>query len=147
MDNLRDYFSLNHKPNLAIGINLSIEELHKVANWIVSEYHLPAITLNKELSQLLIRKQQANYSKEIIDWISQSINEIEEEPILLTDIDILFEPSFNLDPLVIFRQTSRNKNLLILWPGEFRNNKLSYATPEHAHYRNWGNPGIEIIHV
>ncbi len=103
MDNLRDYFSLDHKPNLAIGINLSIEELQKAANWIVSEYHLPVISLNKELSKLLIRKQQADYSKEIIDWISQRINEIEEEPILVTDIDILFEPSFKLDPLSYFQ--------------------------------------------
>jgi hypothetical protein len=147
VESIRDYFLLDHKPNLAIGIDLSIEELHKTANWVVSEYHMPVISLNKELSQLLIRKQQANYSKEIIDWVSQRINEIEEEPILVTEIDILFEPSFKLDPLVIFRQASRNKKLLVLWPGEFRNNKLSYATPEHAHYRNWGNPGIMIIHV
>jgi hypothetical protein len=147
MDSLRDYFSLYHKPNLAIGINLSIEELNNAANWIISEYHLPVIALNKELSKLLIRKPQADYSREIIDWISQRIKEIEEDPFLLTDIDILFEPSLKLDPLVIFKQASRNKKLLVLWPGEFRNNKLSYAIPEHAHYRTWGNPGIEIIHV
>ena len=147
MENLQAYFLLDHKPNLAIGINISIKKLNFAANWIISEYRLPSISLNKELSQLLIRKQQANYSREIIDWISQRINETEEDAILFTDIDILFEPSFNLDPLVIFRQASRNKNLLVLWPGEFRNHKLSYATPEHAHYRNWGNPGIEIVHV
>lgn len=147
MNSLQEYYSLDRKPNLAIGINLSIDMLQKVTNWIISEYRLPFIPLNKELSKLLIRKQQANFPKEIIDWFSQRINEIEGESILLTDIDILFEPSFKLDPLVIFRQASRNKKLLILWPGEFRNNKLSYATPEHAHYRTWGNPGIEIIHV
>jgi hypothetical protein len=147
MNSLQAYFLLNNKPNLAIGINLSIEELQNASIWLISKHRLPVITLNKELSKLLIRKRQSNYSREIIDWISERINEIEEDPILLIDIDILFEPSFKLDPLVIFKQASRNKKLLVLWPGEFKNNKLSYATPEHAHYRNWGNPGIEIIHV
>lgn len=147
MDNLRDYFSLNQKPNLTIGVNLSIEELQRVPNWITSEYHATRISLNKELSQLLISKQKANYSKEIVDWILFTIKEIEKDPILLTDIDILFEPSFELDPLVIFRQASRNKKLLVLWPGEFRKNKLSYAIPEHAHYRNWVNPSVEIVQV
>ncbi|MFC2055645.1 BREX-3 system P-loop-containing protein BrxF [Chloroflexota bacterium] len=147
MDSLQAYFLLDHKPNLTIGLNLSIAMLQEDANWIVSEYQLHSIALNKELSQLLIRKQQSDYSKEIIYWVSQRINDIEEEPILLSDIEILFEPSFKLDPLVIFKQASRNKKLLVLWPGEFRNNKLGYAIPEHAHYRYWIDPGVEIIHV
>ena len=145
MDNLKDYFSLDHKPNLAIGINQSIEELQEASNWIVSEYHLSRISFNRELSQLLFGKEKADYSREIISWISQKINEVLEEPILLTDIDILFEPTMDLDPLTLFRQASRNKKLLILWPGEFINNKLSYAIPEHAHYRNWSKDRKSVV--
>lgn len=147
MDSLQAYFLLGHKPNLTIGVNISIEGLQKATEWITSEYHTPLISMNKGLSQLLIGKQEANYSKEIIDWLSLRIKEKSGELVLLTDIDILFEPSFELDPLVIFRQVCRNKTVFVLWPGEFRKNILSYGSPEHAHYRKWVNPGVEIVNV
>ncbi len=147
MENLRDYFTLHQKPQLTVAVSHAIRDLQKATNQIVSEYQVPSFSLNKELSQLLIGKAKANYSKEIFDWISSKNREIEKEPLLLTDIDILFEPSFELDPLAIFRQSSKNKKLVVLWPGSFGNNNLSYASPDHAHYRNWANPGVEIIQV
>ena len=147
MDGLRDYFLLDKKPCLTIVVNLSIEELQEASNIIKSNYLIPSISITRELAILLVRKPQADKSKEIISWISEKIQEIVEEPILLTNIDILFEPSFELDPLTIFKQASRNKSLVVLWPGEYKNKNLSYASPEHAHYKTWADPGIEIIHV
>ena len=147
MDSLRDYFLLDKKPNLTIGVNLSTEELHKAADWVKSEFPVPDISVNKELSKLLIGKSKANFSKEIVDWISEKIKEVIEERSMRRSRSIFLEPSYELDPLTIFRQASRNKKLLVLWPGGFRNNKLSYATPEHTHYRNWVDPGVEIIHI
>ncbi len=145
MESLKKYFNLHQKPQLTVAVSHSISDLQRAT--IVSEYQVPSFSLNKELSQLLIGKPKANSSREILDWISSKTREIEKEPLLLTDIDILFEPSFELEPLAIFRQTSKNKKLLVLWPGNFSNNNLSYASLDHAHYRNWANPGVEIIQV
>jgi len=147
MENLRNYFTLHQRPQLTVAVSHSIGDLQKATKQIVSEYQVSSYSLNKELSQLLIGKTKANYSREILDWISSKTREIEKEPFLLTDIDILFEPSFELDPLAIFRQTSNNKKLLVIWLGNFSKNNLSYASPDHAHYRNWVNPGVEIIKV
>ena len=138
---------MNKLTQLTVAVSQSIGDLQKATNQIISEHQVPSFSLNKELSQLLIGKPKANYSREILDWISSKTREIEKEPLLLTDIDILFEPSFELDPLAIFGQTSKNKKLLILWLGNFSKNNLSYASPDHAHYRNWANPGVEIIQV
>ena len=138
---------MNKKTNLTIGVNLNTEKLRKFAEMAKSEYSIRSISLNKGISRLLIGKPTANFSKEIIDWLSEKIKEIKEKPILITDIDILFELSFQLDPLTIFKQLSRNSSLLVLWSGEYKNNTLSYASPEHAHYRTWADPGVEIIQV
>ena len=147
MESIREYFTLNKKPQLTVAVSHSISNLQKATKQIVSEFQVPSFSLNKELSQLLIGKPKADYSRKIFDWISSITREIEKEPLLLTDIDILFEPSFELDPLAIFRQTSKNKKLLVIWLGNFSKNNLSYASPDHAHYRNWVNPGVEIIKV
>ena len=147
MESLMEYLSLNQKSQLTLAVSQSISELQKAAKQIISEYNLPPVYINKELSQLLISEPKANYSRVIVNLISSKSKEIEKEPILITNIELLFEPSFELDPLVIFRQTSKNKMFFVLWPGEFKNNILSYASPEHAHYRTWANPGVEIIQV
>lgn len=147
MDGLREYFLLNNKPNLTIVVNLSVENLKKAADWTKSQYSVQGISINQELSKLLVGIPKANLSKEIIDWISEKIKKIFEEPILLTDIDILFEPSFQLDPLAIFRQATRNKILVVFWPGEYKNKNLTYASPDHAHYKTWADPGVEILKV
>lgn len=101
--------------------------------------------INKELSQVLVSEPKTNYSREIITWVSTKTEDIQSEPIVIKDIELLFEPSLGLDPLTLFRQTSKRNRLIVLWPGNFSNNTLSYASPEHAHYRTWANPGVEII--
>lgn len=147
MDDLNEYFRLNTKPNLTIGVNLSVKKLQQTADWIITEHSVSYISLNKEISKLLIGKPTANLLANILDWLYNKLKGIEKNPILLTDFDILFEPSFELDPLTIFKQVSRNTSLLVLWPGEFNNKTLSYASPEHTHYRTWVNPGVEIVQV
>jgi len=145
MNNLQAYFFLDHKPELLVIVNRTVKELEEIADQIISEYHFSFVCLGKEISQLLITEPHSQYTYMIVDWLSKQINELENEPVLLKDIDLLFDPSLGLDPLTLFKQISKVKELIVLWPGEFNNNNLSYASPEHAHYRTWANPGIEII--
>lgn len=135
------------QPQLLIVVNNSVRVLHSVSDKIIAEYKLPCVSVNKDLSKSLIGQPNANHSRDTLNWISLKIKEIDKEPLLLQDFDLIFDPTLKLDPLVVFRQTSKNKKLLVLWPGNFNNNILSYASPEHAHFRTWANPGVEIIHV
>jgi hypothetical protein len=66
-------------------------------------------------------------------------------PSALSYIDILFEPSLELDPLALFRQLSRVTPIVVAWPGMVSSSGLSYAMPEHANYRLWTNPEVEIV--
>ena len=147
MEKLNTYFSLDHKPQLLIIVNRSVKEHETIADQIISEYRFAFVCLSKEISELLITEPRSEYAYRIVDWISKQINEPESEPVLLRDIDLLFDPSLRLDPLTLFKQLSKDKALIVLWPGNFSNNNLSYASPEHAHFRNWANPGVEIIQV
>jgi hypothetical protein len=57
--------------------------------------------------------------------------------VLYTDIDLLFEPTLELDPLRLMRDVSRQTRLVVTWPGSYLDNVLSYAVPGHDHYRIW----------
>lgn len=144
---LEEYFQLDEKPNLAIGVNLNTKKLREVSDWLKTEYPVNLIQVNEIISKLLLGKSTTDFSKEFIRWFAEKLKKETSSPIIIIEIEILFEPSFRLDPLTIFKQVSRNTSLLIMWPGEYKNKILSYASPEHTHYRTWANPGVEIIQI
>lgn len=63
-------------------------------------------------------------------------------PLLVTQIDLLFEPSLGLDPLALLRSASRQRTLMVAWPGSYESGVLAYAVPEHSHYRTWPKPDL-----
>jgi hypothetical protein len=147
MENLERYFNSDQKPPLLLLVGPSIEKLDRSAEQICSLYKVNETNLGKELSQFLISHPKSDYTSLILDWVRVKIDQAETEPILFSHIDLLFEPSFRLDPLFLFKQNSRNHHVIVLWAGSFQNDKLSYASREHSHYRIWGNPGVEVIQL
>jgi hypothetical protein len=63
-------------------------------------------------------------------------------PVVCADIDLLCEPGLGLDPLRVLREGSRHTPIVVMWPGEYKDRVLSYAVPEHAHYRVWRQTGL-----
>jgi hypothetical protein len=113
-------------------------EMTEYLKTLSRKLNYPYINLSKELSSRLL-----GYS--IKQRKYQSVNEVEmllreqDVPVLLVDkIEILFAPDLNLEPIELFRRLSRNRTLVIAWPGEYQNGSLSYAVPEHAEYRDFG---------
>jgi len=145
-EKIENYFTLTPTSNILLIVNSSTSKLEKMANEIVSQYELPRISLNKELTQILSAELRQTRGSKAIEWIRTKSNEVEEH-ILFSDINIIFEPNLEIDPLALFKQISRHKKIIVLWPGNYSNNDLNYATPEHTHFRRWGNPGVEIIQL
>ncbi len=76
--------------------------------------------------------------------INLALQAYESGPLLVIDTDVLFEPSLQLDPLLLFQRASRQLPLVVTWAGSFEHSRLSYAVPEHAHYCLWRSP--ELCH-
>ena len=66
-------------------------------------------------------------------------------PVSCTDIDLLFEPTLELDPLGLLRDVSRVTRLVVAWPGSYADDVLAYAVPDHSHYRTWRKPGVRVV--
>lgn len=74
--------------------------------------------------------------------INIALQTYEPGPLLVIDTDVLFEPSLQLDPLLLFQRASRQLPLVVTWAGSFEQGRLNYAVPEHAHYRLWRSPDL-----
>jgi len=46
--------------------------------------------------------------------------------ILLDDMQVLFAPVLNIDPLQLIKQLSKKQTILAAWPGEFDGNNLTF---------------------
>lgn len=95
------------------------------------------LDIGKDLSQSLMSVSMHERSRFTQNWLLDILSTPQNEPVLCIHPDLLFHPSLKIDPLALFRQASRIKRLIVLWPGEYLENNLSYAIPEHHHYRSW----------
>ena len=95
------------------------------------------LNVSKELSASLMAVSAGERSRFSQKWLNDALTSIQNGPVLCTCPDLLFDPSLEIDPLALFRQAARIIQLIVLWPGEYSENNLSYAVPEHHHFRTW----------
>lgn len=104
------------------------------------------LSVGREISHFLISQEVGSYPLSVSKFLADIAVLYVKHPVVFYDIDILFEPSIQIDPLNLFRQIGRQNVLIIFWPGTFVGDTLVYAQPEHHHYRFWKNVNdVEII--
>jgi len=104
--------------------------------------------VGRELSAALLSEPPRRRSAAARRWIETRLREIASThagAVLCTEIDLLFEPTLQLDPLKLLRDASRVTRIVVAWPGSYASDVLAYAVPEHKHYRTWRRPDAPIM--
>jgi len=129
--------------NLIVVVDSEIDALSRLLDLLPPEYL--TISICRELSAYLAEPNDSDRSQLASQWTLDRLKEMAPGPVVCCDVDLLFHPSFKLDPLALLRRASQLTHLIVLLPGEYKNGVLSYARPEHKHYRFWKKPeGVEI---
>jgi hypothetical protein len=97
----------------------------------------PVVSMDDVVCEPLLPLPVAVRAGQVNGLIDMTLQAYVPGPVLVTDTDVLFEPSLQLDPLLLFQRASRLLPLVVTWAGAFEHGRLSYAVPEHAHYRLW----------
>jgi len=106
------------------------------------------INLNLELSKQLQKSHPKKHVYKSVELINEIVRNCEPNHIIvLNHIEILFDKSLKLKPLNVLKKISRNRKVLVLWPGKYEQNKLIYAIPKHKEYFEETNPDVKIIKV
>lgn len=114
-----------------------IDKLDATAQRLAHHFGWPALSIGTTLSQSLLPIPPHRRPLQTRPLLYQALRPLAPGPVICTEIDLLFEPSLSLDPLRLLRDASRQMPLAVLWPGTGDTATLSYAVPEHAHYRTW----------
>ncbi|MBE0698472.1 MAG: BREX-3 system P-loop-containing protein BrxF [Anaerolineaceae bacterium] len=134
--------------NCMVLVHPEIQMLNKALD-VIERLQIPVIEIGKELSAVLLDTQRSEQPRAITRWCDKRFTHTDGHSLACSQIDLLFEPCFQIDPLALFRKASRNNRLIILWPGDMISHSLSYAVPEHRHFRTWriDDPALQIIRL
>ena len=143
--------AVSDTQRLAIVVAHDVSILPALAAECQQRFGFHLLDLGPVLGDALLSVKPSRRAGEAERWLLTACQEV-EHPLMLASIDLLFHPalephsSFRLDPLALFKRVSRVTPLAVLWPGAFENMVLSYAVPEHRHYRCWRlEPAIPVI--
>jgi predicted AAA+ superfamily ATPase len=125
---------LYHRLVLLVGQSGSGKTgiLCSVANELGTEVININLALSAELLELTA-KQRALRLPEIFGRIVEKA----KSPVLLDNLEILFDKDLKQDPLRLLQGISRNCLVLASWNGTVTGSKLMYAESGHPEYRNY----------
>ena len=97
----------------------------------------PLLNVNLEISRRMLEMTVRQRAVQVSRLLEEVLSESDEEVVLLDNIEILFDPSLQQDPLKLLLNLSRNRTLVVSWNGQIRNNTLSYGDPGHPEYQRY----------
>ena len=135
---------LNNKLVLIAGPSRSgkTQRLRQLAE----DLHAQPINLGLELARVLAavpRSDRGFSAGELLREIAakdQTAN-----PLLLDNLELLFEPSLQINPLEQIKRLAHAKPIVAVWPGELRGDRLVYADMSHPEHRDYSRDGIVVF--
>jgi hypothetical protein len=68
-------------------------------------------------------------------------------PVILDNLEILFDKDLRQDPLRLLQGISRNRSVLASWNGSVLNEKLIYAEQGHPEHRKYDASDIQTVTI
>jgi hypothetical protein len=115
----------------------SIRVLASTLEKVQQHFLYPPLNIGAELSEELIHVIPRKRGVVAQDLFERMVQANEADIVLCTGIDLLFEPSLSIDPLMVIRRVARIKRIIVFWAGSFHEAVLAYANTGHHHYRTW----------
>lgn len=83
------------------------------------------------------------------DFLKDLTDDVAGHGLLLMDnIELLFDRTLQLSPLDLLKRHAHARRVIAVWPGELREDRLSYATRGHPEHQDYGIDGLVpfIVH-
>ena len=70
-----------------------------------------------------------------------------DDPLLLDNLELLFEKSLQINPLDLVKRLAHSKRVVAVWPGELRGDRLTYADMSHPEHRDYSRDGVVVLEI
>ena len=107
---------------------------------------LNAISLNKELAKKILLIEPNRRTLRIEKCLQQVLKQLPDDSIV-KDFDVLFNPDYKVDILLVLSTIAKTKPYRIIWPGGFDGKRLYYAEEGFPDYRSFDIRNYDITCV
>lgn len=111
---------------------------------VAEELGAPVVNVNLALSSELLElttKQRALRLPGVLDQIADQT----KAPVVLDNLEILFDKELQQDPLRLLQSIARNHTVVASWNGTVTSGRLMYAELDHPEYRSYDSVDALIV--
>ena len=105
---------------------------------------VPLVNVNLELSRRMLELTERQRALQLRRVLQEIVNNCGDEPILLDNIEVIFDVGLKQDPLRLLQGLSRTKTVVAAWNGTIVGDSLTYAAPSHPEYRRYPMSGFLV---
>ena len=92
------------------------------------------LNVNLELSKKMLELTRTQRSRQVERLLKEVIASVAGDVVLLDNLEILFDPALEVEPLRLLQVSSRNRTIVASWNGTFKDGTLAYAEPGHPEF-------------
>ncbi len=135
---------LYHRLVLLVGVTGSGKT--GVLRDVADELGSSVINVNLGLSGELLELTAKQRSLRLPGILDQIVDKT-QTPVLLDNLEILFDRDLQQDPLRLLQSISRNRVVVASWNGTMNSGKLLYAETGHPEYRSYDSVDALIVEM
>lgn len=139
---VREVDALQSKLILLVGLSGKTLLLRALAEQLKTASVNVGAELGHRLAVTPVLKRSFS-AGELLREIANSVDN--RAPLLLDNIEVLFEPSLKISPLDLIKRLAHSRCVVAAWPGEMRDARLVYASMGHPEYRDYSRDGVVIF--
>lgn len=113
---------------------------------VADAFGTQVINVNRALSYEMLELTARQRSLRLPSILKQLAAQT-EPPVVLDNLEILFDKTLKRDPLSLLRNISRNRGVVASWSGRFSGGRLLYAEREHPEYQEYDSVDVLIVRM
>ncbi len=116
---------------------------------IQKEHGYPRVALGPPVAEELRSVPPKRRPAQVREIITRLLDDAgSPKAVLVDNIEVLFLPELETDPLGLFKDLSRNRTLCVSWPGVLEEDgTLRYAELGHPEHRTYRKTGISCVRM
>jgi hypothetical protein len=138
---VEDISRLNSKLILLIGPPRSGKS--NLLGQLSARRQVPILNVGAALGRELLTVPTTRRHLQAADLLKSIADDVAEDGLLFIDnIELLFDRTLHISPLDLLKRHAQARRVISVWPGELRENRLSYATTGHPEHQDYGIDGL-----
>lgn len=138
---VEDISGLNSKLVLLIGPPRSGKS--NLLGQLAARRQARVLSLGAALGRELLAVPSTRRHLQAADLLKDLADDFASHGLLLVDnIELLFDRTLRLSPLDLLKRHAHARRVITVWPGELREDRLSYATTGHPEHQDYGIDGL-----